>query len=225
MNETVNGFELSEDNFPWHLFPQDMPVVGDMSSNIATRKINWNRYSVVYAGAQKNMGPSGCSIIIVKKSLLGYMQKDTPVMCDWKAFEEAPGTYYNTPPCWAIYVTALNASYMNQRGGLSHYENIANIKSKMLYNLIDNSGGFYVNNTDKAYRSRINIIFRIPNNLALEDELIKECAKWRIINIKGHAFNPGVRISSYNAMPIEGVALLCKIMHKFQKDQSSFAKM
>ena len=125
VNETVNGFEISEENFPWHLFPKDMVVVGDMSSNIATRTINWDRFGVVYAGAQKNMGPSGCSIIIVKKSLMGYMQKDTPIMCDWKAFEDAPGTYYNTPPCWAIYVTALNASYMNQMGGLTHYENIA----------------------------------------------------------------------------------------------------
>lgn len=136
-------------------------------------------------------------------------------MCDWKAFEDAPGTYYNTPPCWAIYVTALNASYMNQNGGLPHYEQIANLKSKMLYDLIDNSGGYFVNNTDKAFRSRINIHFRIPGNLSLEDKLVKECEKWRIINIKGHAFNPGIRISSYNAMPVEGVVLLCKIMRKF----------
>lgn len=143
MNETVNGFELNEEHFPWHLFPKDMPVVGDMSSNIATRTINWDRFSVVYAGAQKNMGPSGCAIIIVKKSLLGHMQKDTPIMCDWNAFENAPGTYYNTPPCWAIYVTALNAKYMNEMGGLTHYENIANVKSKMLYDLIDNSGGYF----------------------------------------------------------------------------------
>lgn len=113
VNETVHGFEITDDNFPWHKIPKDVAVVGDMSSNIATRKINWNRYSVVYAGAQKNMGPTGVTIIIAKKSLFGKKEHDTPIMCDWKAFEDSPGSYYNTPPVWAIYVTALNASYMN----------------------------------------------------------------------------------------------------------------
>ena len=113
VNETVHGFELTEENFPWHKFPKDLPVVGDMSSNLATRDINWNRFSVIYAGAQKNMGPTGVTIIIVKKSLLGAKAADTPIMCDWEAFERSPGSYYNTPPVWAIYVTALNASYMN----------------------------------------------------------------------------------------------------------------
>jgi len=113
VNETVHGFEIGEENFPWHLFPKDMVVVGDMSSNIATRKINWDRYGVVYAGAQKNLGPTGVTVIIVRKSLFGKSDKDVPIMCDWDAFEKAPGTYYNTPPCWCIYMTALNASYMN----------------------------------------------------------------------------------------------------------------
>ena len=98
----------------------------------------------------------------------------------------------------------------------------------MLYDLIDNSGGYFENLTDKAFRSRININFRIPGNHALEDQLVKECAKHRIINIKGHAFNPGIRISSYNAMPVEGVVLLCQVMQKFKRDHpisGSLAKM
>jgi phosphoserine aminotransferase len=124
-NETVHGFEFDEENFPWDRVPKDMVVVGDMSSNIGTRPINWDHFDVVYAGAQKNMGPSGCTIIIVKESLLGHKDKDVPIMGDWEAFENAAGSYYNTPPCWAIYVTGLNVSYMNQTGGLKLYEGLA----------------------------------------------------------------------------------------------------
>jgi len=125
VNETVHGFKIGEDNFPWHMFPEDLVVVGDMSSCIGTEKINWNRYQVVYAGAQKNLGPVGCTIIIVKNNLLGKAEKDVPVMCDWKLFEDSPGQYYNTPPCWCIYVTGLNCSYLNQTGGVEHYSELA----------------------------------------------------------------------------------------------------
>lgn len=172
VNETVHGFEITEDNFPWHMFPKDMTIVGDMSSNIGTRKINWNRYSVVYAGAQKNMGPTGSTVIIVKKSLLGRADKDVPIMCDWDTFEKSAGTYYNTPPCWTIYVTGMNVSYMNQKGGLAVYDREAQIKSDMLYHLLDNSGGYYVNRTQKEFRSRINVNFRIEGDRALEKKLI-----------------------------------------------------
>lgn len=139
VNETVNGFEITEENFPWHKIPKDMVKVGDMSSNIGTRKINWDHFDVIYAGAQKNMGPSGATIIIVKESIMGNAEKDVPIMCDWKTFENSPGTYYNTPPCWAIYVTGLNASYMNQMGGLSYYDMLCDQRSQMIYSLLDNS--------------------------------------------------------------------------------------
>jgi phosphoserine aminotransferase len=216
VNETVHGFEITDDNFPWAKIPKDIPIVGDMSSNIATRKINWDRYSVVYAGAQKNLGPTGVTLIIARKSLLGKAAPDTPVMCDWQAFEQSPGAYYNTPPVWAIYVTALNISYMIQMGGLLKYDYDADIKSKMLYDLIDSSQGYYVNKTATPFRSRINVNFRIVKDLSLEDKLIAEAEKEKIINIKGHFTNPGIRISMYNAMPIEGVECLCKFLRNFQ---------
>ena len=133
VNETVHGFEITDDNFPWHLIPKEVCVVGDMSSNIGTRKINWDRFDVVYAGVQKNMGPTGATIIIANKKVLGKADADVPIMCDWDTFEKSPGTYYNTPPCWCIYVTGLNVSYMNQRGGLAVYDREADIKSQMLY--------------------------------------------------------------------------------------------
>lgn len=218
VNETVNGFEITEENFPWHKIPKDMVKVGDMSSNIGTRKINWDHFDVIYAGAQKNMGPSGATIIIVKESLLGNAEKDVPIMCDWKTFENAPGTYYNTPPCWAIYVTGINASYMNQMGGVSYYDMLCDQRSQMLYSLLDNSNGYYVNRTQKAFRSRVNVNFRIELDLKLEDKFIKEAEAQKMINIKGHAFNPGIRVSIYNAMPVEGVAKLCTFMTKFMHE-------
>lgn len=144
INETVHGFEITEENFPWHKFPKDMCIVGDMSSNIGTRKINWDRFSVVYAGVQKNMGPTGCTIIIAKKSILNHADKDVPIMCDWTTFEKSPGSYYNTPPVWTIYVTGLNVSYMNQKGGLEYYDREADVKANMLYSCLDNSKGYYV---------------------------------------------------------------------------------
>ena len=218
INETVHGFEITEDNFPWHLIPSDMCVVGDMSSNIGTRPINWKRFSVVYAGAQKNMGPTGTTIMIVKKSLLGKADKDVPIMCDWTTFENSPGSYYNTPPVWTIYVTGLNVSYMNQKGGLALFDREAEIKSNMLYDLIDKSNGYYINRTEKKFRSRINVNFRIEGDRSLEKKLIAEAEKNKIVNIAGHVANPGIRVSMYNAMPVAGVVHLCHFLENFMKE-------
>jgi len=228
VNETVHGFKISEDNFPWHLFPEDLVVVGDMSSCIGTEKINWNRYQVVYAGAQKNLGPVGCTVIIVKNSLLGKAEKDTPVMCDWKLFEDSPGHYYNTPPCWPIYVTGLNCSYLNQTGGVEHYNQLADQRSQLLYKTIDESGGFYSNDTAREFRSRVNVVFRIQNGDAdLEAKFIKQAEAKKMINLAGHPANPGIRVSMYNAMPVKGVECLCEFMKWFQlscKQQEGFGE-
>jgi phosphoserine aminotransferase len=125
-NETVNGFEIDYDTFPWHLIPKDMPVICDMSSNIGTRTVPWDKVSMVFMGAQKNLGPAGCTVMIIKEDLFGHADKDTPILCDWKTFEDSPDTYYNTPAIFPMYVTGLNASYMNQMGGLEYYIHIAN---------------------------------------------------------------------------------------------------
>lgn len=217
VNETVHGFEINEDNFPWHAFPEDMVIVGDMSSNIGSFKVNWNRYDVVYAGVQKNLGPTGATVIIVKKDLLGKAEKDVPIINDWATFEKSPGTYYNTPPVWCIYLTALNISYMNQVGGIEYYDRMAEIKSRMLYDLIDSSDGYYVNRTDKKFRSRMNVNFRIEGDRQLESKLIEEAAKVGVVNIKGHTANPGIRISMYNALPLQGMVVLCKFLDDFRK--------
>ena len=120
LNETVHGLEIvNNPHFPWHMIPKDMVVVGDCSSNIGTFDIDWNRFGVIYGGAQKNMGPAGCTFIIVRKDLLGKQDPDTPYLNDWTLNYYAKGSegfapgYFNTPPVWPIYVTGLNVSYMN----------------------------------------------------------------------------------------------------------------
>ncbi len=159
------------------------------------------------------MGPSGSTIVIVKRSLLGKADPDVPVMCDWEKNEKYLNGYYNTPPCWAIYVMALNVSYMNQQGGLENYDRLAEAKSKMLFAVIDGSNGYYVNKTDKRFRSRMNVIMRIAgSNSELEKKLQVEAEKVKILNIAGHWLNPGIRMSIYNAMPIEGVIHLCNFL-------------
>jgi len=217
-NETVNGFEFNNETFPWHLIPKDMPVIGDMSSNIGTKAIPWDKFAMVFAGAQKNLGPAGCTIMIIRDDLIGHAEKDVPVLCDWDLHEKSPDTYYNTPAVFPMYMTGLNISYMNQMGGLEYYTQLAEQRSTLLWNLIDASNGFYKTKiTDDAYRSRVNIIFRVQGgNKQLEDLFVAEALKAKIVNVRAHGYNPGIRISMYNAMPVAGVAYLCDFMRNFQ---------
>lgn len=217
-NETVHGFEFDLDAFPWHLIPKDQPIVGDFSSNIGTKPVPWDKFSVVFFGAQKNFGPAGCTVIIVKEDLLGHADKDVPILCDWKTFEESPDTYYNTPAVFPMYVTFMNVAYMNQMGGVDYYTRLTHQKSSLLWSTIDNSNGYYKSKiTDKAYRSRVNVIFRIAGgNEELEKKFIEEAKKAGITQIVAHVANPKIRISMYNGMPLEGVQYLVKFMKNFQ---------
>lgn len=227
MNETTRGLEITEE-FPWHLIPKDVHIIGDMSSNIGTRDINWDRFSVIYAGAHKNLGPSGATVVIVRKDLFGNTEPGTADVMDWTAninsgphLGNAP-YYINTPPVWAIYVTGLNASYMNQRGGLDLYIKEANLKAKMVHDMIEKSNGYYVNPIDPANRSRINIYFRIGDavngNPELEKKLVAEAEKAHIEKIGGHITSPGVRASMYNAQPIAGVEAFCQFLENFARE-------
>lgn len=182
-NETVNGIEFHWDKFPFHLIPKDMPIVCDMSSNIGTNNIPWDKVGLVYGGAQKNLGTAGCTIIIIREDLFGHAEPDTPILCDWKTFENSPDTYYNTPAIMPMYVTGLNCAYMNQNGGLDHYIDLANQRHDMLWNFIDNSGGYYKSKlVNKNYRSKVNVIFRIQGgNTKLEETFIAEAKKAGIV--------------------------------------------
>lgn len=216
-NETVNGWEWDFDYFPWHLIPKDCPVCIDMSSNIGTNYIPWDKVGVIYAGAQKNLGTAGCTVIIVREDLMHHAVKDTPIMNDWKTFELSPDKTYNTPGIWSIYVTGLNCSYMNQKGGLDYYIELARQRSLMLWDFIDRSGGYYRSKiTDKKFRSRVNVVFRVQDaNEGVESLFIEEAKAAGIVQIKGHTFCPGIRISMYNSMPVEGVSYLINFMRCF----------
>jgi len=161
-------------------------------------------------------------VIIVRNDLFGYADKDTPILSDWVAFENSPDKTYNTPAIWPLYVTGINVSYMNQMGGLEYYIQLANARGKMLWDCLKESNGFYKSKlTDPKYHSRINVIFRIKGgDTELEKTFIREAGKAGIIQIVGHTFNPGVRISMYNSMPIEGVGYLVDFMRRFQAKYS-----
>jgi len=138
-----------------------------MSSDIGARPIEWSNYGVIYAGAQKNLGTSGCTVVIVREDLIGHQAKDTPYLLDWNLFDKSPDSYFNTPACYPIYVTGLNIAHMLENGGIFAYKELADVRSNMIYEMVDNSGGFYSNQIDKRFRSTINIPFRI--NPADED--------------------------------------------------------
>lgn len=218
-NETVNGWEWDFDYFPWHLIPKDCPVCIDMSSNIGTNNIPWDKVGVIYAGAQKNLGTAGCTVIIVRQDLMHHAVKDTPIMNDWKTFELSPDRTYNTPGIYSIYITGLNVSYMNQMGGLDYYITLCRQRSMILWDFIDRSGGYYRSKiTDKKFRSNVNVVFRIQDaNEGLESSFIEEAKAAGIVNIKAHYFCPGIRISMYNSMPIEGVSYLINFMRCFMQ--------
>lgn len=159
-NETIHGVEFQE--FPYEAIG-DMTLVCDMSSNMCSRPIDFTKYGVVYAGAQKNIGPAGVTVCVIREDLIGHHMASTPVICDWQTFSKAPNTYHNTPVCWSIYVCGLNIAHM-KKNGLEYYQKMAEKKSKLLYDYIDNSDGYYSNPVDVKYRSRLNIPFRVKKD-------------------------------------------------------------
>jgi phosphoserine aminotransferase len=170
-NETVNGIEIDWEDFPFDKVPKDIPIIADMSSNIGTNIIPWDKLGMVYAGTQKNLGTAGCTVMIIREDLFGHAEPDCPILCDWDLHEKSPDTYYNTPAIMPMYITGLNCAYMNQNGGLDKYIDLANQRGTMLWNFIDGSNGYYKTKlTEKIWRSRINVIFRIQGgNTKLEE--------------------------------------------------------
>jgi phosphoserine aminotransferase len=155
----------------------DMPIVCDMSSNMLTMDVDVTQYDVIYAGAQKNCGPSGVTIVIVKKSLLGNAKPICPTVMNWKTMADNE-SMPNTPPCYAIYMCGLNFDYIKRNGGIAAFKELAGQRSQMIYNAIDNSDGFYVNKINPAYRSRTNIPFVIQGgNPDLEKKFVAEATE------------------------------------------------
>ncbi|MFN8400045.1 MAG: 3-phosphoserine/phosphohydroxythreonine transaminase [Anaerolineales bacterium] len=211
MNETIHGVEF----FNEPVVPDGVPLVCDTSSNFISRPIDVSKYAFLYAGAQKNAGPSGVTVVIARDDMIARTPENLPVMLDYKTLAES-GSLHNTPPSFAIYMVGLVFKWAKKVGGLAAIEKINREKAGIVYNAIDNSGGFYRGHTVPEARSLMNIPFRLPSE-ELEETFAKEAKKNDLIGLKGHRSVGGMRASVYNAMSIEGAKELAKFMAEFQK--------
>lgn len=215
-NETIDGVEFD--------FVPNVPgqtLICDMSSNFGTKPIDFTKFGVVYGGAQKNLGPAGIAIVIVREDLIDKnVMPITPIMCNWKVALDN-GSMYNTPPTFVLYMIDLNIQYMLSKGGMDYYTKFTADKAKLIYDAIDGSKGFYINPVAKNARSKINLVFRIRNDEKLENEFAAEAKKLGMIELKGHRSVGGMRASLYNGMPLESVVKLRDLMIAFQKKKES----
>ena len=190
-----------------------VPLVADLSSCIMSEVTDVKKYSLIYAGAQKNLAPAGVTLVIVKKDMLGNEMPICPTMLKYQTQIDA-NSLYNTPPCWAIYMMMLNMRHLKKLGGVAAMEKINREKAALLYDFIDNSS-FYNNYVEKESRSLMNVPFVAPSD-ELNAKFVKEAEQNGLVSIKGHKLVGGMRASIYNAMPIEGVKALIEFMKKFE---------
>jgi phosphoserine aminotransferase len=208
-NETIGGVE-------YHWVPEAgaIPLVADMSSNILSRPVDVSAYGLIYAGAQKNIGPAGLTIVIVRDDLIGQALPFTPSAFDYKQQAEND-SMLNTPPTYAIYIAGLVFDWLKQLGGLAEIEKRNIAKSAMLYDYLDKSS-LFTSPVEERDRSRMNVPFKLRNE-SLDEQFLKGAQQRGMLQLKGHRSVGGMRASIYNAMPIEGVKALVGYMQEFEK--------
>ncbi|MDV6342107.1 3-phosphoserine/phosphohydroxythreonine transaminase [Nitrosomonas sp. Is24] len=205
-NETIGGVEF-------HWVPDtEAPLVADMSSDILSRPLDVTRFGLIYAGAQKNLGPAGLTLVIVREDLLGKPLPGTPTLYDYQIHAKND-SMYNTPPTYAMYITGLVFAWLKKQGGLTAMEKINTAKANLLYDYLD-STDFYHCPVAIANRSRMNVPFTLKDS-ALDGEFLKQAQHNGLLQLKGHRSVGGMRASIYNAMPVEGVATLVTFMKEF----------
>ncbi|MGL4667719.1 MAG: 3-phosphoserine/phosphohydroxythreonine transaminase [Saezia sp.] len=214
-NETVHGVEFQELPDLKEMTGKDIPLVLDASSHILSRPIDWSRVGLVFAGAQKNIGIAGLTIVFVREDLMGQAMNICPIIFDYAVMAKTD-SMYNTPPTFAIYVAGLIFQWIKLHGGLEKMEANAIARSELIYNCIDCSEGFYTNPVEKSSRSRMNIPFFLKDE-KLNEFFIQKAKENRILNIQGHKMTGGMRASVYNAMPLEGAKILTSFMETFAK--------
>ena len=212
INETVHGLQYRE--VP-KLGADMPPLVCDMSSEILSRRINVADFGVIYAGAQKNIGPSGTTIVIIREDLLDRCSSRVPDVWNYRSHINRQGMY-NTPATYPIYISGLVFRWLQSQGGVEHMETINTLKAKTLYAAIDNSGGFYRNRVAPAARSRMNVIFTTGSK-ELDELFAQESTTRGLRLLRGYKSMGGMRASIYNAMPLQGVEALIEFMREFQK--------
>ena len=207
-NNTIYGTQMK-------IFPiSRIPVVCDMSSDIFSRKIDCKKFDLIYAGAQKNMGPAGCTLVVVKESILGKTARTIPSMLDYKVHIKGD-SMYNTPPVFPIYVSLLTMRWLKKNGGIDWIDKINNQKAGVLYAEIDRNN-LFTGATEKDSRSMMNVTFLL-NKPELEPEFDKMWKEAGISGLRGHRDVGGYRASLYNALPLESVNVLVNVMKEFEK--------
>lgn len=207
-NNTIYGTRYVE-------LPQtgNVPLVADMSSNILSEPYDITKFGAVYAGAQKNIGPSGVAVLVVRRDLLGHAAANCPKLLDW-ALQDKNGSMINTPNTWAIYLCGLCLRWLQEQGGVEAIERVNIEKAKLLYDYLDESRLFHPT-AQRAFRSRMNVTF-VTGDQAMDALFVKEAKEKGLVNLKGHRSVGGMRASIYNAMPVEGVQALVAFMKEFE---------
>jgi phosphoserine aminotransferase len=211
-NETIHGVEFTDEPVP----PAGVPLICDTSSDFISRPLDITKYALLYAGAQKNAGPSGVTVVIARDDMLERTPANLPVMLDYKALA-ASKSLHNTPPSYSIYIVGLVLKWAKKLGGLAEVQKINRQKADLVYKAIDESGGFYRGHAQPNARSLMNVPFRLPTE-ELEETFAKEATKQKLIGLKGHRSVGGIRASIYNALPLESVQALYNYMKEFQKN-------
>ncbi len=208
-NETVDGLEIND-------VPAvgNVPLVADMSSNILSRQIDVSRFGLIYAGAQKNIGPSGLSVVIVREDLLDRARTETPSILHY-ALQAQNDSMFNTPPTFAWYLAGLVFQWLKRQGGVAKMAELNAQKTQLLYQTIDQND-FYRNTVAESFRSKMNIPFQLADS-TLDQEFLTQAQQAGLLALKGHRSVGGMRASIYNAMPIEGVVALTDFMQDFSR--------
>jgi phosphoserine aminotransferase len=214
-NETIGGVEYGFTPDMAALGKPDVPLVADMSSHILSRPMDVSKYDLIFGGAQKNIGPAGLTIVIVRDDLLDRALPVCPSAFHYKTVAEN-NSMYNTPPTFSIYVAGLVFQWLKRQGGLAAIEQVNARKARLLYDTIDGSNGFYCNPIEKVSRSRMNVPF-VHQDSALDAVFLKEAESTGLHALKGHKSVGGLRASIYNAMPLEGVQALVDFMQEFAR--------
>lgn len=208
-NNTIFGTQ-------YHRFPEvKAPLVADMSSDFLWRPFDAKPFSLIYAGAQKNLGPAGVTVAVIRDDLLAQAKSGLPTMLSYKTHAEKD-SLYNTPPCFAIYLVGKTLKWLLAQGGLAAIEKVNRQKGDLLYGTIDKHAGFYKAPVEKESRSYMNVVFRLPSE-ELEKKFVDESKKLSMVGLKGHRSVGGIRVSLYNAIELEWVSTVCQFMEDFVK--------
>ncbi|HHU61648.1 MAG TPA: 3-phosphoserine/phosphohydroxythreonine transaminase [Natronincola sp.] len=210
-NNTIYGTQ-------WREFPdtKDVPLVVDMSSDILSRPLDVSKFGIIYAGAQKNLGPSGVTVVIIRKDLLDSADDNLPTMLKYTTHVKS-NSLYNTPPTFGIYLLSLVLEWVDRLGGVEAVNKINESKAKLIYDAIDESDGYYVGHAEKDARSLMNVTFNLASE-ELEKKFIKEALAAGFVGIAGHRSIGGCRASIYNAVPVEACEALRDFMLEFKKN-------